>query len=297
MGKRTNISWTTHTWNPWQGCHKVSLGCKHCYAETLVEKRMGRKFTEIRRSAPTTFSAPLKWNREFVLKNPVGGPRPKEYVFACSISDFFIEEADAWRDEAWEIIRRTPHLTYQILTKRPERIAECLPRTCFHCGVDTIEYLNDCLRTALKDGPIVTKWKLDNGEIRECCRTPSAWPWPNVWLGTSVENQRRAEERIPRLVAVPAVVHFLSCEPLLGPIDFGMMEPVLGPGNHALLNDIEWIIIGGESGPNYRKMELDWARSIRDQCKAAGVPFFGKQDSGSRSEIRLSPDLDIREMP
>src|SRR2546425_12201725 len=123
MGENTNISWTNHTWNPWQGCRKVSPGCKHCYAERLVEDRMGRDFKEIRRSSLTTFNTPLRW-------------KEKAFVFTCSISDFFIEEADAWRDEAWEIIRQTPYLTYQILTKRPERIEEHLPWTCFNCGGD-----------------------------------------------------------------------------------------------------------------------------------------------------------------
>src|SRR3990167_8429823 len=131
MGKDSKISWTTHTYNPWIGCHKVSHGCKHCYAETLV-MRMGRVFSIVRRAAPATFNAPLKWKtpkiRDF--------PEVPTYVFTCSLSDFFHEDADPWRDEAWEIIRRTPHLTYQILTKRPERIAEHLPNPdlCFLCG-------------------------------------------------------------------------------------------------------------------------------------------------------------------
>src|SRR3990167_4811557 len=123
MGRDSKISWTDSTWNPWIGCHKVSPGCAHCYAETLVENRMGRKFSEIRRASPATFNAPLKWHRPMNTFSPSS----PQYVFTCSISDFFIEEADAWRDEAWEIIRRTPHLTYQILTKRPERIAGDLP--------------------------------------------------------------------------------------------------------------------------------------------------------------------------
>src|SRR3990167_9533069 len=123
MARDSKISWTDSTWNPWIGCHKVSPGCKNCYAETLVENRMGRKFSEIRRASPATFNAPLRWNS--ILGDYETGDM--HYVFTCSISDFFIEEADAWRDEAWDIIRRTPHLTYQILTKRPERIEAHLP--------------------------------------------------------------------------------------------------------------------------------------------------------------------------
>ena len=140
MGKDSKISWTTHTYNPWIGCHKVSPGCKHCYAETLV-MRMGRVFSIVRRAAPATFNAPLKWEKtvNLIVARMAGNPGlvvgpDHQYVFTCSLSDFFHEDADQWRDEAWEIIRRTPHLMYQILTKRPERIAEHLPKMCFRCG-------------------------------------------------------------------------------------------------------------------------------------------------------------------
>lgn len=114
MGKNTAISWTDHTWNPWQGCTKVSPGCANCYMFAEREGRWGIKSSVVKRSAPTTFNKPLKW------KDPAK-------VFTCSWSDFFHADADEWRDEAWDIIRRTPHLTYQILTKRHQRIEECLP--------------------------------------------------------------------------------------------------------------------------------------------------------------------------
>src|SRR3990167_3671562 len=272
MGKDSKISWTTDTWNPWIGCHKVSPGCKHCYAETLV-MRIGRVFSIVRRAAPATFNAPLKWKpiRGDWGRGDILGDR--QYVFTCSISDFFIEEADAWRDEAWEIIRRTPHLTYQILTKRPERIAEHLPKTCFKCGV---------------------------GLLDDYCECPEAGkPWPNVWLGTRGEDQKYAEIRIPQLVELPAKVHFLSCEPLLGPIDFRDALPVWSkPSMGTLLNHIEWVIVGGESGPDFRPMDPRWAREIRAQCAAAGVPFFYKQGNGYRSEMNTFLDgKEYREMP
>ena len=113
MGDTTGIAWTNKTWNPWQGCHKVSSGCANCYMFS-EKKRYGQDPAMVVRSKPPTFNAPKKW------KDPA-------LVFTCSWSDFFIEEADAWRPEAWEIIRATPHLTYQVLTKRPERIAAHLP--------------------------------------------------------------------------------------------------------------------------------------------------------------------------
>ena len=244
---------------------------------------MGRKFSEIRRASPATFNAPLKWRPSIPTRTEmIEGSQP-HYVFTCSISDFFIEEADAWRDEAWDIIRKTPHLTYQILTKRPERIAEHLPKMCFSCGVsDTI-----------------------HAEAMVHSHGFQGWPWSNVWLSTSVETQQFAEKRIPELLKVPAVVHFLSCEPLLGPIHFShdgsipIYPPLEVERSYYLLRDIQWVIAGGESGPNFRKMDLDWAHNIRDQCKAASVPFFFKQGNGLRSETPCGdPALDsCKEMP
>lgn len=119
MGERTGIEWATATWNPWMGCHKVSPGCKFCYAERDMN-RFGREFTTVRRST-TTFRDPLKWAK-------AGRLAPGSRIFTCSFSDWFIEEADPWRGEAWDVIRRTPKFTYLILTKRSERIAECLPK-------------------------------------------------------------------------------------------------------------------------------------------------------------------------
>ncbi len=172
------------------------------------------------RRAKTTFNSPLKW------KEPAR-------VFTCSWSDWFHEGADEWRDEAWDIIRRTPHLTYQILTKRPERIATHLPD--------------------------------DWGE-----------GWPNVWLGVSVENQRQAI-RAARLVEIPAAVHFVSAEPLLGPVDFTACDPATAEVD---IVRIDWIIVGGESGVDARPMREEWARTIRDHCQHYGTAFFLKQLGG-----------------
>lgn len=203
MGDTTAIAWTDKTWNPWQGCHKVSAGCANCYMHR-EKKRYGQDPSTVVRSKPATFNAPLKW-------------RDPALVFTCSWSDFFIEEADDWRDEAMEIVMSTGHLTYQILTKRPERLE--------------------------------TQWVI----------APS-----NVWLGVTVEDQRAADERTAPLVAALGQHKFLSCEPLLGPVSLD-------------LAGIGWVIVGGESGPGARPMHPEWARSIRDQCQAAGVPFFFKQ--------------------
>lgn len=218
MGTESGIQWTNHTYNPWHGCIKVSEGCKFCYMYRDKE-RYGQDPTTVLRSK-TNFRAPLKW------KEPA-------LVFTCSWSDFFIKEADEWRDEAWAIIKATPHLTYQILTKRIDRVRECLPKD----------------------------WG-NNG-------------YPNVWLGVSVENQERADERIPALMGIPAVVRFLSCEPLLAPLN--LRDYIYGYHESPL----HWIIIGGESGHEtgkyrYRECDAEWIMSIISQC-AGSVPVFVKQ--------------------
>lgn len=207
MGERTGIEWTNATWNPWRGCRKISPGCAHCYMFREQERYGNNPFVVVR--SKTTFTAPLTWSK----------PR---LVFTCSWSDFFIEEADAWRDEAWEIIRSTPQHTYQILTKRPENIAS---------------------------------------------RLPTSWPMPNVWLGVSIENAVFLG-RADVLRKTPAALRFLSLEPLLGYL--GELD----------LDGIGWVIVGGESGPGWRQMNLDWARNIRDACAVAQVPFFLKQLGG-----------------
>ncbi len=211
MGNSTKITWTDKTWNPWRGCHKISAGCKNCYM-FREQERYGNDPNVVVQSK-TTFLDPLKW------KEPAR-------VFTCSWSDFFIKEADPWRDEAWKVIKQTSHLTYQVLTKRIDQVMGRLP----------------------------DNW---NGG------------YTNVWLGTTVED-RSTLWRKEHLTMIAARTHFLSVEPLLELIDLGSLQ------------DIDWVIVGGESGTNFRKMDLDWARSIRDQCKVAGVAFFYKQTSGLR---------------
>lgn len=211
MSATSGIEWTEATWNPWMGCTKVSPGCDLCYMYR-EQRRYGRDPEVVVRSK-TTFNAPLKW------------ASPKA-IFTCSWSDWFHADADPWRDEAWEIIRRTPQHTYQILTKRPGRIARHLP--------------------------------LDWGE-----------GWSHVWLGVSVENQDHAF-RARQLTEVPAAVRFVSAEPLLGPVAF----------ERPVLRQLDWLIVGGESGPDCRPMDMAWASGLRDQCEQHGVAFFLKQLGG-----------------
>lgn len=255
MGDRTGIAWTDRTWNPWHGCTQVSPGCAHCYM--FREKRQYGQNPELVVRSRTKFDAPLHW------------PDPAR-VFTCSWSDWFHVTADAWRPAAWEIIRRTPHLTYQILTKRPERIAGALP----------------------------PDWGPEG--------------YPNVWLGISAENQTMLDRRVPWLLSVPAAVRFVSAEPLLGPLDFKPrphrdMCLVCGEGPAAVhdhpggyqTRGLDWIIVGGESGPKRRGMRIEWAASILAQARQAGVAFFFKQVSAARPGVvdGVPPELLVQEFP
>lgn len=233
MAENSKIEWTDHTFNPWQGCTKISPACDHCYAEGWA-KRSGLVTWggPRRRASQGYWDKPIKWDRQAERD----GVRHK--VFCASLADVFDNQVpDQWREDLWFLIAGTPHLDWLLLTKRPQNIAKMLPR----------DY---------------ETW------------TPEAWPWANVWLGTTVENQEEADRRIPHLLAVPAARYFLSCEPLLGPIRFSKV-----PGFNRIGLDLSkwWVICGGESGPGARPMHPDWARSLRDQCTVAGVPFFFKQ--------------------
>jgi protein gp37 len=229
MGKETAIEWTDHSFNPWWGCAKVSPGCDHCYAEAWA-KRTGTAVWGVdaprRAFGDKHWNEPLKWQRAAVA----AGKRAR--VFCASMADVFDKNAPAGaRDRLWALIRATPDLDWQLLTKRIGNVARMLP----------------------------ADW--GNG-------------YANVWLGISVVNQDEADRDIPKLLATPANVRFLSCEPLLGPINFSKV-----PGFNRIGLSLYgwWIISGGESGPKARPSHPDWHRSLRDQCAAAGVPFLFKQ--------------------
>jgi protein gp37 len=234
MAEKTIIAWTGQTWNPWRGCTKVSPGCKNCYMFTAQE-RYGKDPSQVVRTK--TWGDPLRWQKAAAAAGR------SELVFTCSWSDWFHVDADPWRGEAWSIVRRCPNLTFQILTKRADRIAANLPP--------------------------------DWGQ-----------GYPNVWLGVSVENRKHGLPRIDHLRPIPAAVRFLSVEPLLE--DLGAVN----------LDRVDWVIVGGESGPGFRPMEHDWARSLRGQCQAAGVAYFFKQSSAPRTETGIELDGKIvREYP
>lgn len=284
----TKIEWATKVWNPVTGCTKVSPGCAHCYIERTPPFRMnGRKFVK--------GTTGVTMHPERVVQ-PYGWKSP-ERIFVNSLSDLFHEEVtDNHLDRIFGTMMALRRHTFMVLTKRPERMRSYV--------------------SGLTLGRRIALWG-------SATVSPQAWPLPNVWLGVSVENQHWADVRIPLLLQTPAAVRFLSCEPLLGPVDLCGVKFTNGAEANALRRDdvspfpgsaIDWVIVGGESGPDARPMDIAWVRSIRDQCAAAGVALFVKQlgkrplglpplrhvkkgDHANRAIETWPEDLRIREFP
>lgn len=306
MAENSKIEWTHHTFNPWIGCQKVGPGCDHCYAEAMMDTRLGR--VQWGPHAARSRTSPSYWRKPMVWDAAAKSAGQRHRVFCASLADVFDNHASIlpeWRDDLWALIAATPHLDWMLLTKRPGNIANMLP----------------------------VPFDFEK-------------QYPNVWLGCTVVNQAEADRDIPKLLAVPAAVRFLSMEPLLGPVDLRRWtasanvtckackhffwlhdadpcdhaesgawtlacpncgdcrcKPAWTPADArhlqmeppadwldrsvgrfdrvhptiALSSMIDLVIVGGESGPGARPMHPDWARSLRDQCVAAGVPFFFKQ--------------------
>lgn len=267
MGERSVIEWTDSTWNPWRGCDKVSPGCAHCYM-FRDQKRYGRDPGTVVRAADGTFYAPMKKRGWAAERDAAIAARGRHLVFTCSWSDWFHPDADEWREEAWSIIRNTQDSTYQILTKRPELIAD---------------------------------------------RLPADWGdgWPHVWLGVSIEN-RRFVDRADLLRQVPAAVRFISAEPLLGPLIHTHHSEEEGPrdlwddGDESPdlnLDGIDWLIVGGESGPGHRPLHVEWVRDLRDaanatqqvgwQCKECGYRTLKGDDILFKGPLLTCPDCSV----
>jgi protein gp37 len=255
MGKNTGVAWADDTFNPFWGCTKISPACANCYAATF-DRRLGGDHWGPK--APRRFfgdkhwNEPLRWNREAEK----AGERRR--VFCASMADVFEIHADPIvdaqmsdaRDRLWRLIAATPLLDWLLLTKRPENIASMVP---WNVGFS---------KEAVHTGSPPARGNLP---------TP---PWSNVWLGTTVENQAYADERIQHLLKVRAIVHFLSCEPLLGPIDLSRW---LDEQTRRPVSAIDWVITGCESGAGARPTDVEWYRSLRDQCAETGTDFFLKQ--------------------
>ncbi len=272
MGDKSAIEWTDATWNPATGCTKVSPGCANCYIERTPPFRVkGRKF-----DAKGTTGILMHWER---LGQPLRWKKPR-HIFVNSLSDLFHEEIpNDFINYVFAAACLCPQHTFQILTKRPQRMRQYvsheLVREEIADAAKEVSRRNYRLPSEeiFEAGPVARAWKI------------KAWPLPNVWLGVTVENQRFADERIPLLLQTPAAVRFVSYEPALGPVDFGkylerewvIPQCMSGDGPERSGPKLDWVICGGESGPGARPMHPDWARSVRDQCQAARVPFFFKQ--------------------
>ena len=246
--KHSNIEWTDHTFNPWEGCQKVGPGCDNCYAEVRNARFSGGQSVNWgpaaprRRTSERNRNLPLKWNAEHAAFFAGHGRRQR--VFCASLADVFDNAVPGeWRADLFDLILRTPNLDWLLLTKRIGNVHGMLPPT-----------VNDF------------------GSV-----------YPNVWLGATIVNQEEADRDIPKLLQTPAAVRFLSMEPLLGPValPFDRLNEwnflaVSHQQPHAA-RSIDWVIVGGESGPHARPMHPEWPRSLRDRCSTAGVPFFFKQ--------------------
>ena len=266
----SSIEWTNKTWNPVTGCSKVSPGCAHCYAEALTMRYA------------TAWKVPgLPWTPENAAQNVILKPERLEQplkwkkparVFVNSMSDLFHELIpDDYIVRVFDVMCEAQQHTFQILTKRPERMRDFMQE----------HY-----------------WSADAG----------TGPLPNVWLGTSIEN-RRFVSRADALRQTPAAVRFISAEPLLGPLIYRDADyyPAIRPEykgwtwkDELDLTGIDWLIVGGESGKGYRRFDVEWARALRDRCRETGTAFFLKQTGGHRPGDKLEDlpfDLRIREYP
>jgi protein gp37 len=280
----TKIEWTEKTWNPIVGCSIVSPGCTNCYAMTMAARieRMGGAPQYDGTTQPSRAGA--VWTgkvalAEKALLEPLKRRKPTTY-FVNSMGDLFHEDVpDEWIDRVFAVMALCPQHTFQVLTKRSARMREyviglnCDGARRYHVA-DAAEPIATNHKYWKGDGP--TDWDLAVAEALHA----KHWPLPNVWLGVSAEDQTRADERIPDLLATPAAVRFVSAEPLLGPVDLhsSTCRETGSCGTcPACLGGIDWVIVGGESGKGARPMHPDWARSLRDQCADADVPFFFKQ--------------------
>lgn len=267
MSENSKIEWTDHTFNPFIGCTKVSPGCDNCYAEHLMDTRLHKVVWGVHgervRTSAATWREPIRWNARHAEFFAAHGRRQR--VFCASLADVFDNAVDpAWRADLFRLIADTPNLDWLLLTKRIGNVMSMVSEAAqYQFDLDRIE------KPRLHD---------------------------NIWLGATIVNQEEADRDIPKLLAVPAHVRFLSMEPLLGPVDltrvmrsspdsdWSYCDDVLRGfrahkcgGHISPENAVNWVIVGGESGADARPMHPDWARDLRDQCAAAGVPFLFKQ--------------------
>lgn len=336
----TSIEWTRgddgtpgKTWNPVRGCTRVSDGCQGCYAEGIA-----RRFSGPSKPYEGLIHSTGRWNGQIHLAedhllDPISWGKGRR-IFVNSMSDLFHEAIPfEYIDKVFAVMACTTRHTYQVLTKRPARMLEYFDRLRWDAYTDEEGDHEGCtydeqvrwhggphrlagLPDQVQPSDVYPEWKPNRGRGGYDNCGP-LWPLMNVWLGVSCENQETADHRIPLLMKVPAPVRFLSCEPLLGPIDLtaivhkrpfegrnvDVIIDALRPGklfsSHAALS---WVICGGESGNKARPMEVEWARSLKIQCEAAGTAFFMKQGSKAnwpdyKNFESFPPSLQVRQWP
>ncbi|WP_416358182.1 DUF5131 family protein [Aureimonas phyllosphaerae] len=274
MADGTKIEWTDATWNPITGCAVVSPGCTNCYAMKLAGTRLKHipsraGLTRDTKAGPV-WTGEIRFNAEW-LDQPLRWRRPR-MIFVCAHGDLFAEGVtDEMLDHVFAVMALAPQHTFQVLTKRPERMRDYVRRSAGRIA-DTIIRLRRGQGNAHIGGvplahiPLGRAW----------------WPLQNVWLGVSAEDQRRADERIPMLLDTLAAVRWVSAEPLLGPLDIS--DYLMGHEECGMVGQmisyrppLDWVVVGGESGHGARPMHPDWARSLRDQCARDRIPFLFKQ--------------------
>ena len=295
MSVNSEISWTDATWNPCGGCEKISAGCKHCYAIPVVTGLVN-KLPEKARAFYADLVQDGNWTgvvklNEGLLDRPLRWQAPKR-IFVASLSDPFHHNLSfSAIGRIFAVMASSPRHTYQLLTKRPARMAEFFRTVSLATVIDQARSYVSQISFQGKEQAYDHLLEIKN----------KTWPLPNVQLGTSVEDQRSADTRIPLLIESPAAIRFLSCEPLLGHVELPVaylgkarwsdcVDADYGPGRERLPGGIQWVICGGESGKGHRAMNLAWARHLRDQCVAAGVAYFFKQSSGAKAG--MEPMLD-----
>lgn len=273
MAQDSKIQWTHHTFNPWWGCEKPpgSPECDHCYAESFA-KRVGQKVWGP--LAPRRFFGDKHWAEPLKWEKAARQAGERHRVFCASMADVFDDRPDLveHRYRLLCLIAETPHLDWLLLTKRPQHVMRLVKE-------------------------IAEGWQ-------SSCELAVWWARgvepKNVWVGTTCGTQATANVRLPQLLKIPAVVRFLSCEPLLGPV---VLEDALNDplGGISRADGIHWVICGGESGPKARPMQMEWARWLRQECQLGGISFFMKQLGGTKShrgELEDFPnDLRVREFP
>lgn len=271
MGSKTAIAWTDSTWNAIRGCTRVSEGCTRCYAEAVAGRfsAPGQPYHGVAVLKVIDGTHRGRWTGkiEFVkehLEDPLRWRRPRR-IFVNSMSDLFHENIkDEWIDDIVAVMALSSRHNFQVLTKRPERMRDYL-----------IE------RSTATDVHSLISSYMNRHGAQPTCDMSHEWPAPHIWWGVSAEDQKTTDERIPLLLQTPAAVRWVSYEPAIGPIDFtaihrtraeGFMRPLDGR-----FNKLNWIVVGGESGPDARPFDIQWARDTISQCENAGTACFVKQ--------------------